>query len=330
MFVKKITLASLFLIFFVSNVSSQISFYSNDLSEKEIRELVDDRDDWKNKAAEYKRKLEEFKRIPRTPDNSRELETKSREIYRLRSELKGVKRFSEIQKNRLELEIDRLENQLDREKSNRANIQKKLNRLEDQLLELNKTIEDQQILIVNLRQEIEGYKEIISEQEAEIQARMAELIRTKILISEEGTDILVRPKRRKPIYLNISDNYNTVPLKFICRNKGFWISTMYYRMASEMNKRGYPKAKFYLYSEYAALPMMKNERITLDNSELPEKIEKQPGTREFNEYIDQGVLYRNTPKFIKLPNKQKLRKGNYYFLMIIDDKLSVLHFFEIV
>lgn len=330
MFITKITLISLFLTFFTLNGFSQISFYSNDLNEKEIRELVDDRDDWREKAAEYERKLEEFKRIPRTPDNSRELETKSREIYRLRSELEGVKRFSEIQKNRLKLEIDRLGNQLDREKSNRANIQKKLNEAEDQLLELNKTIEDQQTLIVNLKQEIEGYKEIISEQEAEIQARMAELIRTKILISEKGTDILVRPKRKKPIYLNISDNDNTIPLKLIRRNKGFWVSTMYYRMASEMNERRYPKAKFYLYSEYAALPIMKNERITLDISELPAKIEKRPGTREFNEYIEQGVLYRNIPTFIKLPNNRKLRKGSYYFLMIIDGKMSVLNFFEIV
>lgn len=330
MFIKKVTFIYLFIIFFTSNGFSQSSFYSNDLSEKEIRELVDDRDDWKEKAAEYQRKLEEFKRIPRTPDDSRELEMKSREIYRLRSELEGVKRFSEIQKNRLELDIERIKDHVDRAKSNRANIQKKLNEAEDKLLELNKTIEDQQTLIVNFRQEIEGYKEIISEQEAEIQARMAELIRTKILISEKGTDVLVRPKRRKPIYLNISDNDNTVPLKLIRRNKGFWVSTMYYKMASEMTEGRYPKAKFYLYSEYAALPIVKNERITLDISELPVKIEKRPGTREFNEYIEQGVFYRNIPTFIKLPNNRKLRKGSYYFLMIIDGKISVLNFFEIV
>lgn len=292
--------------------------------------MVDDRDDWKEKALEYERKLAAFQQIPKTPENARALETKSREIYRLRSELQGVKRFSEIQKNRLELEIQRWKDQLDREKDNRANIQKKLNEAEDQLLELNKTIEDQQTLIVNLRQEIEGFKEVISAQEAEIQARMAELIRTKILISEKGTDILVRPKKRKPVYLNISDNDNTIPLRYIRKNKGFWLSTMYYRMSSEMNERKYPKAKFYLYSEYAALPIMKNERITLDISELPAKIEKRPGTREFNEYVEQGVLYRNIPTFIKLPRSKKLRKGSYYFLMIIDGKMSVLNFFEII
>jgi hypothetical protein len=325
------TIAFYFLFFFVlSNSFSQISFYSNDLSEKEIRELVDDRDDWKDKASEYERKLEAFRSIPRTPDNTAELQEKSRDIYRLRSELQGVKLFSETQRKRLKAEADRLEDLLSREKNNRANIQKQLSKTQDQILELNKTIDDQQVLIVNLRQEIERYKEIISDREAEIQARMAELIRTKILISEKGTDILIRPRKRKSIYLNMSDNDNTIPLKYIRRNKGFWLSTMYYRMASEMTEKRYPKAKFYLYSEYAALPIIKNERITLDISELPAKIEKNPGTAEFKEYIEQGVFYRNMPTFIKLPSNKKLRKGSYYFLMIIDEKMSVLNFFEII
>lgn len=314
----RLTTIILLQFFFVLHLFAQrgLVFYSNDLTPMDINNLVDDRDKWKVMSQEMESRLEKLKaEREKGIVGNHNLERANRQLFVDKSRLEGLVRLFELEKIKFKNELEFLRKDKERNK-------KKILELESKILSLEKIIQEQHSLIAILGAEIRHYKSVVSDQAKEIQKRTSELVKSRLQITKLGTDILIQTNRRKKIKSGLRENGNAFYARCVKRSKGLYIKTTYYLLSDEaLKQKNYPKGQFYLYGEFDYKPIL-SKRFLLEHMEVPKKAFRKK-TSDFVELSSQGIVFWGI-QYLKL--RRKLPKGNYYYILIIDDKITVMDY----
>lgn len=305
-------LIHLFLVMLTLSGNAQTVFYSNDLTKDEIWGLVDDRDKWKKRSEALETELGKARKV-----NDRAAVYKAnQQMYRLRTQLEAVQRLSQAEKERLEGQLAQLKKDATKNARTIADLQQRI-------AELNQTIQEQQRLIVNMQDEIVHLRQKVTDQDLEIQNRLLELEYARLLTCRNGADITVLTNKRKRVQSGLRANNKVLRARYFNKKKQFVVQAAHYRLFDELEKSRdfYPKATFYLYNTTNNTAIVNDKSFVLTQSEVPKP--KRKG--ELPESARQGVAFWGNSE-INLSHK--LNKGNYYYLLVIDERVTVMDFFE--
>lgn len=328
-------LPTILLLLFLSPTSTlcQSAFYSNDLSEKDIWNLIENKRKWEEEANRLQLKLDQANALStrknRTDEENTELKSINQGLFKDKERLQTVLYFTQLQLEHTKEEINTLKNQ-------KRELQDRINILKDKEREYRKSIIALFRLIQNLDAQIEQLQDKVDKQNYIIFNQNMELRRTVLNLSKIGSDLLFAQTRgffsKRLIYSSLRDNSKTISLKTLKKKGEVFVKAQYYLSPEEWKKvkKNKVKAQISIYEMGGTQTLTKqsfNLKPLTENS-TPLLIEL---LGEDYKAYEPGQLVSGMGKIAiaGLIKRKKIDRGSYYYILEIDDKIRLSDRFEV-
>lgn len=294
-----------------SGQSEATAFYSNDLSQKDIFRLVEDRKKWRNKANELQKQLDRIE--PADPNSEAEkqaLRQTNNRLYEEKTKIEGLLILTAQNLERAQMRLNQLQQA---RVADQAALKEAAQKIED----LSVIIRSQKSLIGQLEDKIGNLQSVVRELERELFKAEAFLRQAKLQVFKAETDVFMVMNKRKNIKAGFKENNNVLPFTKFKRARKLIISSGVFLDAEEAAQylRKKPRAEFYLY-ELGSSKAIGSKKFTLEFSSysLPPLLMVSAGAESV--LTETGKLFWGISE-INLSSKA-IKKGDYYYILDIE------------
>lgn len=290
------------------------AFYSNDLSQTDIFNLIEDRKKWRRKANELQKLLDRIE--PKDPTSEAEKQSLRKANSRLYEEKTKIEGLLIMTAQNLE----RAKSDLAREERAREIDQQKLKKANEKLEDLKAIVRSQKSLLSNLEGKLDELQGVVKELERQLFRSEAFLRQAKLQVFKAETDVLLVTHKRKHIKTSFKANNNVLPLCRFKRTKKLFMRTGIFLDSDESSQysKKKPKAKFFLY-KLGSSKKVAYEKFHLEfsASSLPPLLTVSSGKTNFTS--EAGRLFWGVTE-MDLSSKKGIEKGDYYYIIDIEGR----------
>lgn len=294
-----------------SGQADATAFYSNDLSQRDIFKLVEDRKKWREKADRLQRLLNNTQ--PKNPNSEAEkqaLRKANAQLYEEKTKVEGLLLLTAQNLERAKAELERCQ------KAKKMN-QTALKRANEKVEDLSAIIRSQKALINKLNGKLDNLQSVVRELERQLFKAEAFLRQAKLQIFKAETDVFLVTNKRKNIKSSFKANNDVLPFCRFKKTKKLLIRSGVFLDTEESRRyrKDKPKAAFYLY-ELGSSRSVGREKFYLEFSSysLPPVLMVSNEKDRFSTEV--GKLFWGVAE-LDLSNKD-IEKGDYYYIIDIE------------
>jgi hypothetical protein len=291
------------------------AFYSNDLSQKDIFKLIEDRKKWRDKADELERLLDKVEvKDPTSEAEKQALRRANSRLYEEKTKIEGLLIMTAQN-------LERAKNDLAREETAREIDQQKLKKASEKVEDLKAIVLGQKSLLNKLESKLEGLQRVVKELERQLFKSEALLRQAKLQVFKGETDVLLVTHKRKHLKTSFKVNNNVLPLCRFKRTKKLYMRTGIFLDSDEYRQysKKKPKAEFFLY-KLGSSREIASEKFFLEfsASSLPPLLTVSSGEANFTD--EAGRLFWGIAEMDLSSKSKGIEKGDYYYILDIEGR----------